>query len=206
MKTVVRDLRKAYGLTQTELGEKVGLSGSAIGMIEQEKRMPSMEAAARICESFQINLNQLYGMEGIKRLEVMKRIPQLREEKHLSQRALAESIGTDTQTVSDWEKGTKYPSNRALKVLSNFFDVSLEYLEGTSEERDPLFCDAIDDNYRRAYMKGETDMRDTILCTILGMQNGYFPESREYAALQKLFKWIKENHGGLYEERKHNNP
>ena len=196
--TAIRELRKLRGMTQTDLGSEIGVTKGTIALIEQGQRNISTALAMKICEVFGITMSQLFGEENIKQLMVMKVLPQLREEKHLSQRALAESIGTDLETVSDWEKGRKYPSDRALKVLSNFFDVSLEYLEGASEERDPLFCDALDDNYRRAYVKGETDMRDTVIATIIGMQNGYFPESREYAALQKLYSWIKEKYGGLY--------
>ena len=202
MKTAIKDLRIASGMSQAELAEKTGVSNSTIWMIEQGKRTPSFPMAEKFCQVFDVNLSQLFGEENIKHLMPMKLLPGLREEKALTQEGLAEAIGVDIDTVTAWESGRRYPSYNALKALSNFFDVSLEYLEGTTDERDPLFSGKLDDNYRRAYVKGETEMRDTVIAAIIGMQNDLFPESREYAVLQKLFLWIKNNYGGMFEESK----
>jgi DNA-binding transcriptional regulator YiaG len=52
----------------------------------------------------------------------LSKLKQLRESKDLSQRALAETIGVDTLTVSTWERGTHAPKSKAiLKALANVF-------------------------------------------------------------------------------------
>ncbi len=44
----VRALRKREGLTQRELGVLCGISASAVGMIEQGRRLPSRAVYARM--------------------------------------------------------------------------------------------------------------------------------------------------------------
>lgn len=46
----LRDARKRAGLTQAELGAKVGISGSAVGQWEQGKTTPSWKQAQKVAE------------------------------------------------------------------------------------------------------------------------------------------------------------
>lgn len=54
----------------------------------------------------------------------------LRKQKGLSQEQLGEEIGVSRQTVSKWESGSSTPEMDKLIQLSNFFDVSVDYLVG----------------------------------------------------------------------------
>ena len=67
------------------------------------------------------------------------RIKQLRKKKGVSQSQLAEAIGVKKNTVSTWERGTRKPDFAALKLLSEYFEISLEYLLGTSDEEETRF-------------------------------------------------------------------
>jgi transcriptional regulator with XRE-family HTH domain len=64
---------------------------------------------------------------------VAERIKQLRKKKGLSQVELAEAVGVQGNTVSTWERGTRKPDFKALSILCDIFEVSLEYLIGSSE-------------------------------------------------------------------------
>ena len=64
------------------------------------------------------------------------RIKQLRKKKGVSQSELAEAIGVKTNTVSTWERGTRKPDVEALNLLSEYFEVSFEYLLGNSDKED----------------------------------------------------------------------
>lgn len=64
------------------------------------------------------------------------RIKQLRKKKGVSQSELAEAIGVKTNTVSTWERGTIKPDVEALNLLSEYFEVSFEYLLGNSDKED----------------------------------------------------------------------
>lgn len=61
-------------------------------------------------------------------------IKKARTDKHLSQRALADIIGVSQQTVGSWEVGRTSPDNEMLKKLAAFFNVSVDYLLGCTDE------------------------------------------------------------------------
>ena len=56
---------------------------------------------------------------------------QLRVQKGLSQDELAEKLYVTRQAVSRWETGETTPNVETLKLLSHFFDVSINTLLGT---------------------------------------------------------------------------
>ena len=65
-----------------------------------------------------------------------ERIKQLRKKKGISQSELAELIGVKNNTVSTWERGTRKPDFEALNLLSNYFEVSFEYILGSSDKEE----------------------------------------------------------------------
>ena len=69
-------------------------------------------------------------------VKIADRIKQLRKKKGVSQSQLAEAIGVKNNTVSTWERGTRKPDFDALQLLSNYFEVSFEYLLGNSDKKD----------------------------------------------------------------------
>ena len=68
--------------------------------------------------------------------KISDRIKQLRKKKGVSQSQLAKAIGVKNNTVSTWERGTRKPDFDALQLLSNYFEVSFEYLLGNSDKKD----------------------------------------------------------------------
>ena len=69
-------------------------------------------------------------------VKIADRIKQLRKKKGVSQSQLAEAIGVKNNTVSTWERGTRKPDFDALQLLSNYFEVSFEYLLGSSDKEE----------------------------------------------------------------------
>ena len=59
---------------------------------------------------------------------------QLRTQKGLSQDELAEKIFVTRQAVSRWENGETTPNAETLKLLSQFFDVSINTLLGAPRQ------------------------------------------------------------------------
>ena len=68
--------------------------------------------------------------------KISDRIKQLRKKKGVSQSQLAEAIGVKNNTVSTWERGTRKPDVDALHLLSDYFDVSFEYLLCSSDKEE----------------------------------------------------------------------
>ena len=69
-------------------------------------------------------------------VKIADRIKQLRKKKGVSQSQLAKAIGVKNNTVSTWERGTRKPDFDALQLLSNYFEVSFEYLLGSSDKEE----------------------------------------------------------------------
>lgn len=61
----------------------------------------------------------------------------LRQENGILQDTLAEEIGVTKGTVSVWERGVRKPDFATLEKLASYFDVTLPYLLGESEYRNP---------------------------------------------------------------------
>ena len=52
-------LRKAAGMNQAELAEKIGVSTSAIGMYEQSRREPSLEKIVLLAQVLEVTADYL---------------------------------------------------------------------------------------------------------------------------------------------------
>ena len=62
------------------------------------------------------------------------RLKELREEKNLTQYEVARAIKTSQSNIGRWEKGLNEPAANYLILLADFFDVSIDYLLGRSDE------------------------------------------------------------------------
>lgn len=67
-------------------------------------------------------------------METKDIIFELRMKKGLSQEELAEKVFVTRQAVSRWENGEKIPNTETLKLLSKFFDVSINTLLGSPQQ------------------------------------------------------------------------
>lgn len=63
-----------------------------------------------------------------------KILKDLRLEKNLTIGELADKIGYSKTVVYYWETGKRSPNTNALKVLSKFFGVSIDYLLGVEDD------------------------------------------------------------------------
>ncbi len=67
----------------------------------------------------------------------MKSLARLREKYKLSQGDLAEKIGVSQQTVSKYERGLLEPNLETLRILADYFDVTVDYLLGRTADNTP---------------------------------------------------------------------
>lgn len=65
----------------------------------------------------------------------MNRIKELRQSKKLRQSDLAVELQVSQATLSNWESGRYEPDFDALKKMSDFFQVSVDYLLGRDEKK-----------------------------------------------------------------------
>ena len=62
----LKELRIKAGLKQSELGKKVGVSASTIGMYEQDRRSPDREMLIKLSNVFNVTLDYLVDNNNIK--------------------------------------------------------------------------------------------------------------------------------------------
>lgn len=62
-----------------------------------------------------------------------ERLKELRNDRKLTQQQLAKELNVSGNTVHSWETDKQEPSMTTLLKLSNFFNVSLDYLFGKSD-------------------------------------------------------------------------
>ena len=64
----------------------------------------------------------------------MNRIKDLREDRDLRQIDVANAVGIDQRSLSNYETGKTNPDSEVVIRLSRFFEVSCDYLLGVSEQ------------------------------------------------------------------------
>ena len=64
-----------------------------------------------------------------------ERLKNLRLEKSLTQKQIAERVGVAISAISSYESGLRYPTYDTLVKLANIYHVSSDYLIGISPKR-----------------------------------------------------------------------
>jgi len=63
-----------------------------------------------------------------------ERLKELRLEKELSQKQLGEIVNMSKMAISHWEHGNSEPSILQLIILADYFQVSVDYLIGKTDD------------------------------------------------------------------------
>ncbi|HUX14336.1 MAG TPA: cobalamin-dependent protein [Spirochaetia bacterium] len=63
------------------------------------------------------------------------RLKEIRKDKHLRQKDLADALGLAQTTIANYEQGTRFPDEPTLSRVADFFGVSLDFLMGRSVRR-----------------------------------------------------------------------
>lgn len=63
-----------------------------------------------------------------------QRLKELRKERKLTQKQLAENLGIATSTIIKYERGEREPNIQNLKRFANYFNVTVDYLLGFDDE------------------------------------------------------------------------
>ena len=69
-------------------------------------------------------------------LKINERIKELRAKNNLTQKKMGEILNVLDVTVQKFEYGTARPSLDTLLIIADYFDVSLDYLVGRTDNPD----------------------------------------------------------------------
>ena len=121
-----------------------------------------------------------------------QRIEQLRTEKGLSRPALSQALGLPKTAAEKFETGRATPTKEQQEKLARFFDVSLFYLKGETDDR----------TSQENWMKGDFGVDDEPMAPIVstvakkvkpavqtsGGSNGVFEAFRTNKAFQDMIR------------------
>ena len=68
-------------------------------------------------------------------MDFSTRLRELRKSKNVNQTALGNDVGVTLKQIQRYEHGLNEPTLSVLIALADYFDVSLDYLCGRSDER-----------------------------------------------------------------------
>lgn len=66
---------------------------------------------------------------------MVNRLKKLRNNQNITQKELASFLGINQNTYSYWENGKVKIDSDSLSKLSNYFDVSIDYILGISDQK-----------------------------------------------------------------------
>lgn len=91
----------------------------------------------------------------------MNRIRELRLAAGKSQAELANIVGVNKQTISQYERGVRYPRPEIMEALTDYFNVSTEYLMGRAEVS-PILITPDERHFLGLYRRLDTYNRSVI--------------------------------------------
>ncbi|KXG73829.1 helix-turn-helix domain-containing protein [Thermotalea metallivorans] len=102
-----------------------------------------------------------------------QRLSILRKEKGLTQSQLAEVLGVSRGTIGMYEIDKRDPDTSTLEKLSNYFNVSVDYLLGRTDIKNPS-------DYIHKAVEDDPELAE------------FWEEMKERESLQILFKQVKQ--------------
>lgn len=139
----IKNCRIEKNMTQLELGKKLGISPSTIGMYEQDRREPDANTIVKFATVFNVSTDYLLGYvakqdviithASIEKIDMAARIRKLRLQKGLTQEELGNSINVQKAAISKYEIGRAVPSVDILIKLADLFGVSADYILGREQ-------------------------------------------------------------------------
>lgn len=161
----IKELRREKHITQEELGKKVGVSTSMIGMYETNARKPSYEVLLKISEYFNTTTDYLFGnieeVEDVIKLELGNKIKNRRLELRLTLEEVSSKVKVDENIITRWELGHIDKMKRSnIALLAEVLKVSPLWVMGiedridepTLEEGDPSVAE-LKEQFEKLYPK-----------------------------------------------------
>lgn len=88
-----------------------------------------------VYNQFKVVWNSTSGGDGV---DFAARFRLLRSERALSQLEIANILGSKPTTVASWEQGRSRPEIDMLVKIANYFNVSVDYLLGLTDIKQPV--------------------------------------------------------------------
>ena len=111
---------------------------------------------------------------NLKKNTLSERLKALRTRHDMSQQKLAESLNLSRELLSNYEQGRREPDYNTLILISNFFDVSVDYMLGVTKIEKRLLHESVSDKY------------NCLMTDISGLSKESLTELEKYINLLKM--------------------
>ena len=174
--------RLAWGLTQNELGGRIGVYSAAIGSCEKGFT-PSMQTLAKIAPWLAEKAPAKRAKQSIN-ADFGKRIREKRVSLGMSQTALGRNLGVDKNQISRWEEGISSPSKVNLMMMTEWLTASDDF----------TLAQRIRDKRKSLFMtqKDVATALGVSLFTLKNWENMRTHPSSEH--LVRVIKWLSRGH------------
>ena len=108
----------------------------------------------------------------------LHRLKDLREDKDLLQKDIAEKIGTSSNYYGDYENGKRLIPIDRLLILADYYDVSLDYITGRTNDKKGLSKSTLTDQETELIKKFRC-LNDTRKGNIMGRVEVLFEQQQE---------------------------
>ena len=138
------DLRIDNDKKQKEIAQTLKVTTEVYAKWERRVNDIPIIQTNNLANYYNVSLDYLLGMSNNKKhdgrkninLDLMrKRIKELRENQNKSQEELGEKIGFSQRLYAHYEKGTRTPKTFKLYFIALYFNVSMDYLTGKSDDK-----------------------------------------------------------------------
>lgn len=141
----LKKLRKEKGLTQQEVADFFGINQPVYQKWESGNRKPTYENLSMLACIFDVSIDFLLSeYSEISKERYLKfkrenmsifpqRLKELRKEKGYTQQQIADEIGVNRGSYSNWEKGKREPNFETLLKLASILNTTTSYLLGESD-------------------------------------------------------------------------
>lgn len=135
----IKQVRKYYGLTQNEFGERIGVRGNTITGYENGLRSPSNAIIIAIAKEYNISESWLRTGEGemlnenvasgSKSETTGERLRVLRLSLGVTQEQFGETIGVKGNTVAQWESSRNAIPESVIRLICNQYQINKGWLQ-----------------------------------------------------------------------------
>lgn len=142
--TKFADLRQDKEMTQKEVAEKLKVFVDTYSKWERGINDIPLVKSNELANFYNVSLDFLLGLSDYsfdtERKDInlnlfCNRLSELRKKHHLTQSELSKKVGFTQTTYTCYENGTSIPTTFKVYYIALYYNVSLDYLVGRSDEK-----------------------------------------------------------------------
>lgn len=141
------ELRLDKSLKQKDIANILGVKENTYSKWENCINDISLEMCNNLANYYNVSIDYLLGISNqvkedrvfinrkINYEKLSQMLYNIRKEKRLTQRQLAEKLGYPTNTYAQYERWQRIPTTLKLLNISNYYEISFDYLVGRTNKK-----------------------------------------------------------------------